>query len=244
MFAARSAKKEEGLSMPSEFLSFFVWVFLVVLVMGGLVLYGRLRSGRQVFTSAALVTGDTVALDAPPSDSGSLHRIPSWFADVMTAIAATEVAHAAKPRARVVLGEPLDLRLALTPRVSIQPSAVVWELLGEEVAPHAGSEGAPLTHTFERRQTEAPAQGEWRAGVPIELSCPIVVPRAAPPSFTTANHAIRWSAIARILVARHPDVILVQPLTVAPGGSSQGPAREGRTRQALDQGELRRRADS
>lgn len=138
----------------------------------------------------------------------------------------------------VVRGGRLGLRLVATPKRSVLPTSVEWELVGEEVAILRGAtRNTTHRNTFERLTAESPSQGEWRADIPIELSAEIAVPPRVPTSFSTANHTIKWSAVARVRIPGQLDLELSQPVdvvaaTAAPAQSSM------RTQQALEQGPL------
>jgi hypothetical protein len=143
----------------------------------------------------------------------------------------------------VARGDTVSLELRVTPRRTVHPTAVDWELHAEELAlrrSNSGDATQEYTHTLARIQARTAVAAPWRAGAPQSVRARLVVPRGAPLTFWAGtSHSVRWTAVARVRVPRAPDLVAETPLYVEPAAAPGGGTAAGGTRLEAQDGGLR-----
>ena len=140
----------------------------------------------------------------------------------------------------VVRGGPVDLDIQVVPKRGLRPSAVEWELAGEETAILCGTTSdTTYTHAFARVQDVSRQPEPWHADRPVSLRARLVVPASAPPSFSAANHSLRWWAIARVKAAGLPTLTVRESVDVVMAEATVALPEDARTELVVSQAGLR-----
>jgi len=115
-------------------------------------------------------------------------------------------------------GHPLDIAVELTPTRQLSVSRILLGLKAHSTS--AGTVTTLLNRTYELcNETTIERGSSWKRAMQLEL------PETIPPSGPGADGQIVWLVELEVSVPGWPTFFEVQPLRVAPAGSSPGPER-------------------
>jgi hypothetical protein len=114
-------------------------------------------------------------------------------------------------------GDPVEVRVELSPPSALTLWSASAELIGKEVVSNGiGASMALHEHQLAHQVTElAPGNTELGAG-PRVLTAVLVIPAGAPVTFTSPHNEVRWTVRARVACANIPAWHADLPLTVRP----------------------------